>query len=285
MQVGTKAAAKRRRARSDIESSSSSEEEEEEEEDEDEEEQQGGVAEPGQPAVRGEVVGKDDEEGGATCAEEQVEAEGGSEQQQPKDNNATGALPHDPTPLRWVPAEAESRPCSAREPVSASTRAARVSARRGVDAFLARVTASITSDMVSGRPSRSAQLLRSRHAALCRAPSSFAATSTRTRAQVQVAWLGSSVGFQAAQLASPAAAIDTSLGTAPHPAVRAGVTGLSEAFQTPEAVAAAWVGAQAEAEVFAERLGDEGLLDTRSLHRCVPGRDGLPVDCCVRCGW
>ncbi len=104
---------------------------------------------------------------------------------------------------------------------------------------------------------------------------SSAATPTRTRAQVQGAWLGVSVGLQAAQVAFPAAAIDTSLGTAPHPAVRAGVAGLGEAFQTPEAVAAAWVGAQAEAEAFAERLGDEGLLDTSSLHRCAPGRDGL----------
>ncbi len=85
-------------------------------------------------------------------------------------------------------------------------------------------------------------------------------------------------GFQAAQRASIShvhAAIDTSLGTVPHPTVCAGVAGLSEAFQTPEAVAAAWAGAQAEAEAFAERLGDEGLLDTSSLHRCAPGRDGL----------
>ncbi len=77
-----------------------------------------------------------------------------------------------------------------------------------------------------------------------------------------------------AQLAAPSAVcgpFDTSPGTAPHPALRAGLGGLSEAFQTPEAVAAAWEGAQAQAEAFAERLGDEGLLDTRSLYRCVRG--------------
>ncbi len=92
-------------------------------------------------------------------------------------------------------------------------------------------------------------------------------------------------GFEAQQQRSASASaacgpIDVSLGTAPHPAVRAGVAGLSEAFQTPEAVAAAWAGAQAEAEAFAERLGDEGLLDTTSLHRYVrPSTRG-----CLCCG-
>ncbi len=160
-------------------------------------------------------------------------------------------------------------------PASTPRRTVHLNARRGVDAFLARVSASITSDMVSGRPLRRARGTRD-----AAAPFLFV-NLRRARAQVQSVWLGVSVGLKAAQVAFPAAAIDTSLGTAPHPAVGEGVTGLSEAFQTSEALAAAWVGAQAEADAFAERLGDEKLLDTSSLHRCA---SGLDVDSCASCG-
>ncbi len=106
---------------------------------------------------------------------------------------------------------------------------------------------------------------------------------------MQDAWTDVRGGFEAQQQqgASASAAcgpIDTSLGTAPHPAVRIGTAGLSEAFQTPEAVAAAWVGAQDEAEVFAERLGDEGLLDTSSLHRFVRLGAARSTAACVATG-
>ncbi len=62
-------------------------------------------------------------------------------------------------------------------------------------------------------------------------------------------------GFEERLAPSSAACgpLDPSRDTAPHRAVSAGVAGPSEACQTPEAVAAAWVGAQAEAEAAGRR--------------------------------